>query len=151
MMVFWFCFSGCFLLLFCLCWGFRASHQLSSCSTWAWLPHSRWDLSSLTRDRTHVPCIRRWILHHWNTREVPGLGCRWALGPWLVRRKEVAPAWPSRETEDKSRVPLGPPGTSPLLQLRRILPTFPGDQPGGSGAPGQLWSRPSDECDLFGQ
>ena len=26
-----------------------------------------WDLSSLTRDRTHVPCIH----NHWTTREVP--------------------------------------------------------------------------------
>ena len=28
------------------------------------------DLSSLTRDRTHVPCIARQILNHWLTREV---------------------------------------------------------------------------------
>ena len=27
--------------------------------------------SSRTRDRTHVPCIGRWILNHWTTREVP--------------------------------------------------------------------------------
>ena len=30
-----------------------------------------WDLSSLTRDQTHVPCIGRQILNHWTTREVP--------------------------------------------------------------------------------
>ena len=30
-----------------------------------------WDLSSPTRDRTHVPCIGRQILDHWTTREVP--------------------------------------------------------------------------------
>ena len=24
-----------------------------------------WDLSSLTRDQTHVPCIARWIVNHW--------------------------------------------------------------------------------------
>ena len=29
-------------------------------------------LSSLTRDGTQVPCIGRWILKHWTTREVPG-------------------------------------------------------------------------------
>ena len=29
-----------------------------------------WDLSSPTRDRTHVPCIVRQILYHWTTREV---------------------------------------------------------------------------------
>ena len=26
---------------------------------------------SQTRDQTHGPCICRWILNHWNTREVP--------------------------------------------------------------------------------
>ena len=31
-----------------------------------------WDLSSLTRGQTHVPCITRWILNCWTTREVPG-------------------------------------------------------------------------------
>ena len=28
-----------------------------------------WHLSSLTRDRTHVPCIGRRILNHWTTRK----------------------------------------------------------------------------------
>ena len=31
-----------------------------------------WDLSSLTRDRTRVPCVGRRILNHWTTREIPG-------------------------------------------------------------------------------
>ena len=30
-----------------------------------------WGLSSLTRDWTDTPCIGRWILNHWTTREVP--------------------------------------------------------------------------------
>ena len=42
-----------------------------------------WDLSSLTRDRTRVPCIGRRILNHWTTREIPNLHfnkcLRWAL------------------------------------------------------------------------
>ena len=29
-----------------------------------------WDLSFLTRDRIHIPCLARQILHHWTTREV---------------------------------------------------------------------------------
>ena len=29
--------------------------------------------SSQTRDQTHVPCITRWILNHWTTREIPWL------------------------------------------------------------------------------
>ena len=35
-----------------------------------WL-QSLWGLSSLTRDRTCVPCIARWILNHGATWEVP--------------------------------------------------------------------------------
>ena len=34
-----------------------------------------WDVSSWTRDRTHLPCSARWILMHWTTREAP-------LGPF---------------------------------------------------------------------
>ena len=30
-----------------------------------------WDLSSPTRNRTCVPCIGKWILNQWTTREVP--------------------------------------------------------------------------------
>ena len=44
--------------------------ELSSCGVQAQLPCGMWDLSSLTRDRTHVPCIARRILYHWTTREV---------------------------------------------------------------------------------
>ena len=33
-----------------------------------------WDLSSLTRDQTHVPCVAGQILNHWTTREVPWSG-----------------------------------------------------------------------------
>ena len=29
-----------------------------------------WDLSFLSRDRTQVPCVARWILNHWTTGEV---------------------------------------------------------------------------------
>ena len=44
---------------------------LSSCSMRASLPDGMWDLSSLTRDQTLIPCIGRWILNRWTTREVP--------------------------------------------------------------------------------
>ena len=30
-----------------------------------------WDLSSVTRVWNHNPCIARWILNHWTTKEVP--------------------------------------------------------------------------------
>ena len=47
------------------------THGLSSCGTWVWLLHGMWDLSSQTRDRTHVPCIGRWIVNLWTTRDIP--------------------------------------------------------------------------------
>ena len=34
-------------------------------------PQVMWDLSSRTRDQTRTPCIGRWSLNHWTTREVP--------------------------------------------------------------------------------
>ena len=34
---------------------------------------SMWDLCSLSRDRTHVPCIARQNLNQWATKEVPTL------------------------------------------------------------------------------
>ena len=42
------------------------------CSSTAWisLPRGMWDLSSPTRDQTHVSYIARQILNHWTTREV---------------------------------------------------------------------------------
>ena len=45
--------------------------RLSSCGVRTQLPCSMWDLSCLTRGRTWVPCIGRWILNRWTTREVP--------------------------------------------------------------------------------
>ena len=47
------------------------ARELNSCGERVSLPRGMWDLSSLTRDRTHVPCIGRQILYHWTTREVP--------------------------------------------------------------------------------
>ena len=41
-----------------------------SCGMRAQLPCSMWDLSSPTRNRTHVPCIGRWILNYWIIRDV---------------------------------------------------------------------------------
>ena len=45
-------------------------HELSSCGM-GLVARGMWDLSSPTRDQTHVPCIGRWILYHWTTREIP--------------------------------------------------------------------------------
>ena len=51
----------------------------SGSSLWCW---GMWDLSSLARDRTCVPGIRRWILNHWNTREILRRG-------YLARKDDV--------------------------------------------------------------
>ena len=53
--------------------GVAVCGPLSRCGAQAQLPCSLWDLSSPTRDRTCVPCIGRWILNLWTTREVPFL------------------------------------------------------------------------------
>ena len=60
-------------------------HKLSSCGTRAQSPRSIWDLSSLTRDRTCVPCIGRRILHHWTTGEVPKVDFKTQS---IIRNKE---------------------------------------------------------------
>ena len=52
--------------------SFIAKHRLS-CAAWAQGLCGMWDLGSLTRDWTHVPCISRQILNPWITREVPSL------------------------------------------------------------------------------
>ena len=70
-------------VLFQLCWVFVAVLRLliavaslvvegvrASGVAWAQLPHGTWDLNSLTRDQSHVPCIARRILSHWTTREI---------------------------------------------------------------------------------
>ena len=44
---------------------------ISSCGARAQLSCSVWDLGSLTKDCTRVPCIGRRILYHWTIREVP--------------------------------------------------------------------------------
>ena len=49
----------------------HSSPQTLSCGAWAQLLYSMWDLSSLIRDQTQVPCTSRQTLKHWTTREVP--------------------------------------------------------------------------------
>ena len=42
-----------------------------SCDAQDWLPCGVWGLSSLTGDRTCVPCIGRGILNHWTPKDSP--------------------------------------------------------------------------------
>ena len=37
------------------------------------MPQDMWDLSSLTRDRTHAPCSGSLKFNHWVARQVPQL------------------------------------------------------------------------------
>ena len=50
--------------------SFLAVHGLSSCGMWARLLPEMWDLSSQTRDGTHVPAVTRESVNHWTTRDV---------------------------------------------------------------------------------
>ena len=54
--------------------GLGCSMQDLHCGAWAWFPLSLWNLSSPTRDQTHIPCIARWIPNHWTSREVSDQG-----------------------------------------------------------------------------
>ena len=77
------CWFGFFFFLLCwvftvACGGFsgcgaqslKQAGSVVASSTWA-LFHGMQDLSSPTKDQTPITCIRRWILNHWTTREVP--------------------------------------------------------------------------------
>ena len=46
---------------------------LGSYGARTWLPWGMWNLRSLSRDQTHVPCIGRQILNYWTTREIASL------------------------------------------------------------------------------
>ena len=51
------------------------AHRLSSWDAWAWLLHSLWDLSSLTRGWTHISCTARQILNHWKVKVLVAQSC----------------------------------------------------------------------------
>ena len=85
------CLSSLFLIVVCfkkkkkkvliwLCWVLAAECRISCCGEWVssvvpglGCPVALWHLSSPTRDQTCIPCVGRWILNHWTTREVPWL------------------------------------------------------------------------------
>ena len=77
---------------------------------WLW---GMWIFSSPTRDQTHTPWVRRWGLHHWTSREVPGdLHFHFSLEPsnyvagpelrrgwsWVIKMRESQEA---RRTDKK--------------------------------------------------
>ena len=46
-------------------------YNIASVLCFVFLPQGMWDLSPPTRDWTWTPCLGRWTLNHWTTREVP--------------------------------------------------------------------------------
>ena len=72
-----------------LCWG-KGRLGFAFFFFFLALPHGMWDLSSLTRDRTHAPCIGSvWSLNHWTAREVPRLGFSFSSLWMSVRELDV--------------------------------------------------------------
>ena len=67
-----FCHAGSFVVVcelsVCITWALECS-VAAACVSLTTLFHL--DLSSLTRDQTHGPCIERWIINYWTTKEVP--------------------------------------------------------------------------------
>ena len=62
------------LVFICRMWiSLVAVCRLFGYCTQALMPCGMRDLSSPTRDQTHVPCIGRQILNLWISREVPGI------------------------------------------------------------------------------
>ena len=46
-------------------------YNISSVLCFGFWPWGMWDLSFPIRDRTCTPCIGKWSLNHWTTREIP--------------------------------------------------------------------------------
>ena len=79
-----------------------------------WL-QGMWDLSSLTRDWTHTPCIGRWSLNHWFTREVPierFFIKIWPIWLWRVKTPKIC-SWQSRDPWTNALI-----SSSPSLNLK---------------------------------
>ena len=66
--------------------GCRAQVQVLWCICLIALQHVG---SSQTRGWTYVPCIARWILNHWTTREVQGYGS--IESKWKMSMKTIFP------------------------------------------------------------
>ena len=64
-------------------------NRLSGCGARVSLPCSMWDLSFPTRNWTHVPCIARYILNYWTTREAPSHSSTSGVGKLSVNGQMV--------------------------------------------------------------
>ena len=87
--------QGIFLSLWGLLpsWGSQnLEGRLRSCVHGLSCPRGTWDLSSRTRGRIPVPCIGRWILNHWATREITSLSFSWIKIARLHQGVTTAPS-----------------------------------------------------------
>ena len=110
------------------------------------------DLSSPTRDPTHTPCIGRWSLHHWTTREVPLLKIYYNLEKAMAPHSST-PAWKIPWAEEPDRLwSMGSLrvkydwATSLSLLLSRIVRVFPG---GASGIESACQCRRFKRCRFY--
>ena len=95
----------------------------------AQLSRGMWDLSSLTRNWTQVPCIARLILNHWTTRQVSIVSyfkrqflCSPLLSPFLTL------IWPQLRTQSL-RYPLFPKIKAVKGRDQNLWKSFPLQKP----------------------
>ena len=62
----------------CRAWA-REHKGFFSCGAQTWFPCSMQNLSFLTRGWICIPCLGRWNLNHWMTREVPAYACLYCV------------------------------------------------------------------------
>ena len=92
--------NWCFFFFFKIFWcePFLKSllNLLPSCfcfMCWDFWPQGIWDLSSLTRDQAHTPCLGRWSLNHWAVSRVPDAIIRGS--PLFPPQVDTVRRWPS--------------------------------------------------------
>ena len=64
-------FSVCKCFFWCGSFLNYLFNLLQYCLCFVFWPQDMWDFSSPTRDWTCIPCIGRWSLNHWSTKEIP--------------------------------------------------------------------------------
>ena len=62
--------------------------QYCCCHLFFW-PQGMWDPSFPTRDQTPSPCIGKWSLNHWTTKEIPP----WSFVKWTDEARKTRKVW----------------------------------------------------------
>ena len=112
-------------LLRCADVSLVATVGLSSCRLRTSLPWGMWDLSSWTRDKTHIPDTGKWTLNHWACSRVLEVAGSLVPGPStheLLTPAVPAPGFPGlTRTKDSDGVAEETP-----LSKRQATPASPG-------------------------